>query len=74
MELSKLKNGKRAVIRSVGGLDTRVQLLELGLVPGVPVRMIQGGNRDPLLVEVLGSTVVLGRSLARSILIQHTAV
>ncbi len=68
MKLEMLETGKRAVIARIhGGNGKRNNLLDLGLVPGVPVRMIQGGRRGPVILEVLGSRVILGHGLADAV-------
>lgn len=70
MSLETLENGKRCVVTRIdGGSCARDRLLELGLVPGVPVRKLQGDIKGPVLVEVLGSRVVVGRGLASKVLV-----
>lgn len=68
MGLCDLENGKRGVIVCIeAGCTAREKLLQLGLVPGVPVKMIQHGKMGPLLLEVLGSRVMLGQGLASKV-------
>ena len=70
MSLEKLENGKRGVVCKIdGGEGARDHLLQLGIVPGVPVRMIQQDKRGPILVEVLGTKVMLGRKIAEKVLV-----
>lgn len=70
MSLEMLENGKRGVVaRIAGGCSAREHLLELGLVPGVPVRKLQGGLSGPVLIEVLGTRVMVGHGLASKVLL-----
>lgn len=70
MSLELLEKGKRAVVTRIdGGHGAREKLLKLGLVPGVPVRMLQGNKKGPVLVEVLGSQVMIGHGLASKVFI-----
>jgi len=70
MSLEALEKGKRAVVARIeGGLYAREKLLELGVVPGVPVRKLQGGRNGPVLVEVLGSQVMIGHGLAAKVML-----
>ncbi|HPO02512.1 MAG TPA: FeoA domain-containing protein [Treponemataceae bacterium] len=71
MGLCELENGKRGVVvRVEGGCGAREHLLELGLVPGVPVRMLEKAGGGPLLLEVLGSRVILGRGIAGKVIVR----
>ena len=70
MSLEMLENGKRGVVTRIdGGGSAREHLLALGLVPGVPVRKLQGGLSGPVLVEVLGTQVMVGHGLAMKVVL-----
>lgn len=70
MSLVKLENGRRGVVCKIDGREgARDRLLQLGIVPGVPVRMIQRDTRGPILVEVLGTKVMLGHKMAEKVLV-----
>lgn len=70
MSLEALEKGKRAVVARIeGGLYAREKLLELGVVPGVLVRKLQGGRNGTVLVEVLGSQVMIGHGLAAKVML-----
>jgi Fe2+ transport system protein FeoA len=63
-----LENGKRGVVaRVLGGRGVRDHLLRLGMIPGVPVRKLQGGGQGPVVVEVLGTSVMLGMGMAEAV-------
>jgi Fe2+ transport system protein FeoA len=70
MSLEKLENGKRGVVLKIdGSLGAKDHLLQLGIVPGVPVTMVQRATTGPILVEVLGTKVMLGHGLAEKVLV-----
>lgn len=72
MSLGSLENDSGGVVlRLHGGRGMRDHLFRLGIVPGVRVRMVHGGNRGPIVLEVLGSNVMLGRELAEKIEIRQ---
>ncbi len=49
--------------------NVRCRLLDMGLVPGTRVKVINNQNRGPILVEVRDSKMALGRGLASRILV-----
>jgi len=49
--------------------NVRCRLLDLGLVPGTRVMVLNNQNRGPILVEVRDSKMALGRGLASKILV-----
>ncbi len=49
--------------------NVRCRLLDMGLVPGTRVKVINNQNRGPILVEVRDSKMALGRGLASKILV-----
>ena len=54
-----------------GGHDVRARLATMGLLPGVTLSVLNraplGG---PLLVEIAGSRIALGRGVARKVLVE----
>lgn len=70
MSLEMLERGKKGVIARIDGTGkSRERLLDLGLVPGVPVKKIQDDRGGLILVEALGSRVAVDRSLAARVII-----
>jgi Fe2+ transport system protein FeoA len=65
--LSTLKRGQSGVIMDVGGQETaaRQRLMEMGFIPGAYISVFNTG--DPMLVELNGNKIGLGRSLLRDI-------
>jgi ferrous iron transport protein A len=62
--LRELRPGQSAVLESVGGQGSfRRRLMEMGLLPGTPVRMVRGGGLSDLLeLEVRGMFISLRSS------------
>lgn len=73
--LSALRPGERAVVRRVaGGHGIVGRLASLGFTPGAEVTMIQNFGRGPLIVEVRGARIALGRREAARVWVQPAAV
>jgi len=71
--LSRLVRGETATIERLDGRpEAMLHLLELGLFPGEPVRVIRtapGG--DPLELEVMGYRLAIRRAEAETILVRR---
>lgn len=68
VSLTMLENGRcGVVVRINGGHSRRDRLLQLGIVPGVPVYVIKNGRSGPLVLDVLGSRIVLGSGIASAV-------
>lgn len=65
------KGEKGRVIAVRGGRGLVMRLSHLGILPGAVVRAVaQAPLHGPLLVEVNGAQVALGRGVARRVLVQ----
>ncbi|OGD53784.1 hypothetical protein A3J78_02555 [Candidatus Beckwithbacteria bacterium RBG_13_35_6] len=65
-----LKEGEQAVIFSInGGWQASKRLADLGLTPGVEVKILKKLFSGPIEIEVRGSRLVLGRGIASKILV-----
>ena len=65
-----LNEGEQAEIFSInGGFNASKRLADLGLTPGVKVRIIKKLFSGPIELKVRGSRLVLGRGIASKILI-----
>lgn len=68
MTIDVLDTGKRAVVCAVrGGHHRRARLMNLGIVPGVPVRVVKTGGPGPMILEVMGARIMIGRGMADAI-------
>ncbi|KGM38602.1 hypothetical protein S1OALGB6SA_1117 [Olavius algarvensis spirochete endosymbiont] len=72
MELTAIDKGKKAVVlRIEGGKKYREKLMNLGIIPGVPVRVIRRASRNPMLLTVMDRQVILGHDIAEKIIVNQ---
>ena len=70
--LSDLITGECATIVSIGhGFGISHRLSSLGFTPGAEVVMVQNIGHGPLVVNVRGTRVALGRHESRCVLVQR---
>jgi ferrous iron transport protein A len=55
-------------VRAGGGLQRR--LADMGLTPGVKIKMIRSQMPGPVLIDLRGSKVALGHGIAHKIVVQ----
>jgi len=68
-----LENSKAKVIDIRGGHVIRQRLSQMGIHPGDIIAMLRyGALRGPILIEVHGSQVALGRGIASRIIVEET--
>ena len=71
MSLANLSAGQQAMIESLhGGRGIVSRLAVLGFIPGQKISMIQNYGRGPLIVNVRGTRVALGRGEASKIVVK----
>jgi Fe2+ transport system protein FeoA len=56
-----------AVVRAGWGLQRR--LADMGILPGIRVKIISGGRPGPVAIEVRGSKLMLGHGVANKIMV-----
>ncbi|MCS7114267.1 MAG: FeoA family protein [Nitrososphaerota archaeon] len=62
---------KGVVVKALGGFILVRRLAEMGLTPGVEVRLVKKGSfGGPVEVEVRGVALALGRSIASKVLVK----
>ena len=72
LPLVALEPGETArVYAERGGHGAARRLAALGLTPGQPVRILSAGRGGPVLVEVRGSRIALGRGMAAKVLVRR---
>ena len=73
MNLLQVNNGRWVIIRRfLGGRGMEMRLSQLGFLPGNKIRIVRSAPfRGPLLVHVEGREVVIGRGIARHILVEY---
>lgn len=71
MGLNEVNDGTQVVISRIeGGRHARKKLMDLGLIPGVPVTIIRKAGRNPMLLSVMGRQIVLGRGMAEKVYVR----
>ena len=69
--LSDVKPGRRVRITTLdGGQGLRSRLCALGIGPGMTLEVVSA-NGGPMILDVLGSRIMLGRVLARKVLVRE---
>jgi len=71
LSLANVSAGQQAMIESLhGGRGLVNRLAVLGFIPGQKINMIQNFGRGPLIVNVRGTRVALGRGEANRIVVK----
>ena len=71
MGLTEVGDGSKVVISRIeGGRHARKKLMDLGLIPGVPVTILRKAGRCPLLVSVMGRQVMIGYGMAQKVFVR----
>ncbi len=55
------------VLHVSGGPEARRKLLDMGILPGESLRIMRNDSDGPLLVQIHGGSVMIGRGLAEKI-------
>ena len=55
---------------SLVGLELTSRLTSLGLTPGVEVQVLQNHGRGPIIINVRGTHVALGRGEAEKLMVE----
>jgi ferrous iron transport protein A len=67
------ENRKAQVIDIQGGQGIRQRLSQMGIHPGDTITILRyGALRGPILIEIHGSQVALGRGIASRITVEET--
>ncbi|MCS7177814.1 MAG: FeoA family protein [Anaerolineae bacterium] len=70
--LSALRGGEVGVVAALsGGHSLRGRMLAFGLTPGAEVTVLQNYGHGPMMVQVRGTRVALGRGEAANILVRR---
>ncbi|MCG8569122.1 MAG: ferrous iron transport protein A [Spirochaetes bacterium] len=75
MKLTELHSGKQVkVIDHLGGHHVMERLKELGLLRNEIIKIIKNDRFGPVIVEIKGANIALGRGIARKIIVESTEV
>ena len=67
------ENKKAKVIDIEGGAGIRQRLSQMGIHPGDIITILRyGALRGPILIEIHGSQVALGRGIASRVIVEET--
>jgi ferrous iron transport protein A len=70
MPLSMVSPGETVVVAAVrAGWGLQRRLADLGLTPGVRVRVVNSGKPGPVVLDVRGSRLALGYGVAHRIMV-----
>lgn len=70
--LTSIKSGNKAILISVeGGRSAEKRLLDMGLIPGEEIKIINNSGIGPLTVNLKGARVALGHGLASKIIVKE---
>ena len=58
------------VVEIKGGRGVVTRLYELGLVPGAKIKVFKSNKPGPMVIEVKGTKVAIGRGAARKIVVE----
>ena len=63
------ENKQATVVEVIGGRGLVRRLYELGFTPGTKVRVISSSSPGPVLVDVKGARIALGRGITMKIIV-----
>ena len=59
------------VVDIKGGWGLQRRLVDMGLIPGVTIRVINGQMPGPVIIDLRGSRLALGHGVAQKILVKE---
>ena len=71
--LSRVRAGESVKVVALGaGWGLQRRLADMGLTPGVKIKVISGGRPGQVVIEVRGSRMALGHGIAQKIIVSYT--
>ncbi len=68
MPLIQMQTGQKAILTDMTwGMKLRRKLYDMGMTPGTQVSMISASGRGPVILDVRGSRLALGRGIVEKI-------
>ncbi len=72
INLSQIHQGENVIISSLHeGNELNRRLTSLGFTPGVGIEIVQNFGRGPMIVEIRGTRIALGRGEASKIFVNR---
>ncbi len=70
--LTTIESGKSVILLYIdGGYGSQKKLLDMGLIPGESIKIINNSGLGSLTVNIKGSRLALGRGLAEKIFVKE---
>ena len=70
MPLSMVQSGESVQVVNIrAGWGLQRRLADMGLTPGVRVKVINSGGRGPVVLDIRGSRLALGHGIAHKIMV-----
>lgn len=64
MPLLQLQTGQNAILKDITwDMKIKRKLYDMGMTPGTPICMINSSGRGPVILDVRGSRLALGRAI-----------
>ena len=71
MSLAQIETGSKVLVENLSaGQRFRHRMAELGIFPGALIRVLKREGRGPLLIQIGGSRLMLGRRMAEKITVR----
>lgn len=71
MPLLQMLTGQNAILKDITwGMKIKRKLYDMGMTPGTPVSMISSSGRGPVILDVRGSRLALGRGISEKISVE----
>lgn len=68
MPLNQLQIGQRAILKDISwGVKLKRKLYDMGMTPGTQVSVVSSSGKGPLIIDVRGSRLALGRGIVQKI-------
>ena len=66
-----LLNKTYIIAKLIGGSISTQRLTHLGFIPDTPIKVIKRGWGGPMLIEIKGSRLALGRGLCNKVIVKN---
>ena len=71
VKLSKIEAGVTVIFNDfTAGHELRTRLATMGMVPGTDMKVVSNMRRGPVVINIKGSKIALGRGMADKIMVE----
>ncbi len=72
MSLMMVRSGKKVVLKEITwGQKLRKKLQDMGLTPGVRFDIVSASSNGPVIIDIRGTRLALGRGILSKILVEE---